>query len=288
MLWVNLTEREKTIKGFDSIGEDRIVAYQELLKRLAIALHRIYEIGELPEYDASTQQRLETNELIIAEESDQYTDQVIDVNEYNNLAEPEKPEIHPDDLYTKKIIKQLRNRFGEDDLETWQSECQSLHIGLDNKYYTWNEAFKDSHPGSTFYFCAIIHKIIKFVGEEVSTICNPNKFSFKPIDTPQACQQFIHKNRTTTLRYLSLSEILQPEYYLYQLFEELPNYEWEDKFNEIIEIYLSLDDNESFFGNGGYLKFLQQVQKCIELSYLIAFKDEIEFVDILTLENQEI
>jgi hypothetical protein len=99
--------------------------------------------------------------------------------------------------------------------------------------------------------------------------------------------QIIHKKRTIKLQYLSHDETLQPEYYLYQLFEELPEDEWEDKFNELIEIFLSLDNNESFDGNGGYLKFLQQLQKFIELSFIIAFKDEIEFISPTESEKLE-
>ncbi|ERJ57822.1 hypothetical protein M472_16060 [Sphingobacterium paucimobilis HER1398] len=282
-LWINMIDRREEIDMHEALGEDYVLAIRELFMRLTISLHHIYEIGEFPKYEINDQ--LEEN--VVSKNNNQNTNAATDSNDLDTQSSPEirKPQIG--DPHRDRILEELRKILLYNDLEGWQSECQILHTSIHTEHDDWNEAFKESHPGTTFYFCVCIHKIIKFIDENVRNICDPDKFQFKSITTLQSCQQFIHEGRVITLKYLSYSEISQPEYYLYQLFEELPGYEWEDKLNEIIEIYLSLDNNESFEGNGGYLKFLQQLQKCIELSFIIAFKDEIEFISPTESEKLE-
>lgn len=283
-IWVNLIDMSDPIEEYERIGEDRLVIIKELFTRLAIALDLIHEIGEFPKY--KTNDQLEEN--VASKNNNQNTNAVIDSNDFDTQSSSEIRKTQISDPHRDRILEKLRTRFGEDDLETWQSELHILHLGINTEYDSWNEAFKLSSPGSTFYFCARIHKIIRLIGEEIRYICGPNKFPFEPSIRHKSYQQLIHKKRTIKLLYLSHYETLQPEYYLYQLFEELPEDEWEDKFNELIEIFLSLDNNESFEGNGGYFKFLQQLQKCIELSFIIAFKDEIEFISPTESEKQEI
>ncbi|MFD2554348.1 hypothetical protein [Sphingobacterium tabacisoli] len=282
-LWINMIDRREEIDMHEALGEDYVLAIRELFMRLTISLHHIYEIGEFPKYETNDQ--LEEN--VVSKNNNQNTNAATDSNDLDTQSSSEIRKTQISDPHRDRILEELRNRFGKDDLETWQYELHILHLGINTEYDSWNEAFKLSAPGSTFYFCARIHKIIRLIGEEIRYICGPNKFPFEPATRHKSYKQIIHKKRTIKLQYLSHDETLQPEYYLYQLFEELPEDEWEDKFNELIEIFLSLDNNESFDGNGGYFKFLQQLQKCIELSFIIAFKDEIEFISSTESEKLE-
>lgn len=301
-LWINLTDREAEIDEFEILGEDYVVAIKELFIRLATELYDLFKIGKFPEYDSleSLDVNSVSKENIVSETDEVSSNLCVEENERNH--EIEKSSIPDESIkvnnieidvhsnmdvvgnqelhsYRYTVLEKIRATLLNETLDEWQVICDEIHLGVNTEYEHWNDAFKKSDPGSLHYYSISIHKLIKLVDDNFLTICDPDKFDFTAITRSQTNYQFFHKQKVMTFKYLSQYELLKPEYYLYTLFDKYPINEWCNEFNEVIEIYLSLNKSDKFYGNGDSSYFILQLQKFIELCYLIGFKDEIEFMN---------
>lgn len=301
-LWINLTDRETEINDYELLGEDYVVAIKELFIRLATELYHLFKAGEFPEYEYCEADVVSENKENIASATTGPSSNLC-VEESLRVHKPEKnlmphesikvnnPEIdvgnnnadvvgnRADNTYRCTVLEKIRATLLNETLDEWQVICDEIHLGVNTEYEHWNDAFKQSDPGSLHYYSISIHKLIKLVDDNFLTICDPDKFDFTAITSSQTHYQFFHKQKVMTFKYLSQYELLKPEYYLYTLFDKYPISEWCNEFNEVIEIYLSLKKSDKFYGNGDSSYFMLQLQKFIELCYLIGFKDEIEFMN---------
>ncbi|MDR2284728.1 MAG: hypothetical protein LBE37_16050 [Sphingobacterium sp.] len=276
ILWINLTEREKTIKGFDSIGEDRIVAYQELLKRLAISLYRIYENGEFPEYSANKSLKNKLND--IKKEPSKTID---------SISNPEalSPKINIDkNSNTLKTIKnKIKYPFGIESLCDLQNLCLELHQYIEINRKDWNELFQFTEPEIFFSSYSVIKEILDVIAQNINDIYSIYTASNRP-DIDDYYKDWV---RNKNIQFLSKSELKSPEHYLYLIYTSYDSFDWTINLDELFRVFLTLNKDKIIYDVKLPIHFLLDLQKVIELSYVIAFKDEIEFVNILPLENQE-
>lgn len=279
-IWVNLIDMTDIIEEYERIGEDRLVIIKELFTRLAIALDLIYENGEMPQQADNSPLIMDTRASL---ETSQKTSQT-----YENIEKTNnKQVVDIDNIIQKKkhALSKIKTQFDITGLAYLQLFCSKLHLGINKEYRDWNEIFEFTEPRDIFFVYGSLRDLIAIINLNITSICSTNSEIVTEIGDIKYIAS--EQKEVKKLQFLSTSEISNPEYHFYLIHETYSNLDWTIKLDELFDTFLSLNKCEIIYDEGTPAIFLLHLEKLIELSYLIAFKDEIEFVDILTLENQE-
>lgn len=282
-LWVNLIDIGDTIQEYESIGEEHLVIIKELFTRLAITLHLIYEIGEVPEYGTYNQSK----EHVISKENNQTTNK-INLNKIadscsNTEASSPKINIDKNSNTLKTIKNKIKYPFGIESLCDLQNLCLELHQYIEINRKDWNELFQFTEPEIFLSSYSVIKEILDVIAQNINDIYSMRTDSHR-LDIDNYYKNWIQGEK---IQFLSISELASPEHYLYLIYTSYDAFDWTINLDELFRVFLTLNKDEVIYDVKLPAHFLLDLKKIIELSYIIAFKDEIELVSSPALERLE-
>lgn len=279
-IWVNLIDMSDIIEEHERIGEDRLVIIKELFTRLAIALDLIHEIGELPAI--TDKEPLRTKLNVIEDDLTTTGDSLLSTE----LPSPTKnidKKSKTLQAIKKDIIDKIKYQFWIESL----SDLQNLFRELDQYILTnrknWNELFEFTDPETFLSSYSVIKEILDVINQNIDDIHPAHSESNRP-NIDDLYKIWIQDK---TIQFLSISELSSPEYYLYLIYTSYDAFDWTLNIEELFRTFLTLNKNEIIYDVKLPIHFLLDLQKLIELSYIIAFKDDFQFTSPTEPEQLE-
>lgn len=285
-IWINISDRNSEFLG--NVGKE-ILATRELLQRLAISLHKIYENKSLPESIANNQEEVE-NEESQDQTSLEQTDNIETKKEKpsddaleNEILNPKERIILPEWLAPQSYsISALKNFFDRDDLNGWKEDIRYWYrtVITENEFWSANNENHKFSGANLLYTYSCIYSLLEMLF---------NKLEESPITLidiepsisilPECQSIFIrHENKKIILYYISDEELGHPLSSLLATVNTYSQQQWDEILYDWINY--GLDKNQYTGDYSDYsTRIYQTIIKIIELAYLVAFSEEIEFLN---------
>lgn len=284
-IWINISDRNGDFLGNEG---NNILAVRELLQRLAISLHKIYENKSLPDSIANNQEEIEheesqdqksleqTNSIETKEES------FDDVAE-NEILNPKERIILPAWLAPHPYsISALKNFFDRDDLNGWKEDIRYWYrtVITENEFWSAdNENHKFSGANLLYTYsciCSLLEMLFNKLEESpISLMDIESSISILP-----ECQSIFirHENKEIILYYISDEELRYPLSSLLATVNTYSQQQWDEILYDWVNY--GLDKNRYTGDYADYsTRIYQTIIKIIELAYLVAFSDEIDLLN---------
>ena len=284
-IWINISDRNGDFLGNEG---NNILAVRELLQRLAISLHKIYENKSLPDSIANNQEEIEheesqdqksleqTNSIETKEES------FDDVAE-NEILNPKERIILPAWLAPHPYsISALKNFFDRDDLNGWKEDIRYWYrtVITENEFWSAdNENHKFSGANLLYTYsciCSLLEMLFNKLEESpISLMDIESSISILP-----ECQSIFirHENKEIILYYISDEELRYPLSSLLATVNTYSQQQWDEILYDWVNY--GLDKNRYTGDYSDYsTRIYQTIIKIIELAYLVAFSDEIDLLN---------
>ncbi|MBL1410232.1 hypothetical protein [Sphingobacterium faecale] len=277
-IWINLIDRGDVIEEHERIGEDRLVIIKELFTRIAIALNLIYELGELP--------RIKKNELLKPNVIEDDLTTTVDSLLSTELPNPTKnidKKFNTLKAIKKEIIDKIKFQFCIESLSDLQNLFRELNQYILTNRKNWNELFEFTDPERLLSSYSVIKEILDVINQNIDDIHPAHSESNRP-NIDDLYKIWIQDK---TIQFLSISELSSPEYYLYLIYTSYDAYDWILNLEALFRTFLTLNKDEIIYDVKLPIHFLLDLQKLIELSYLIAFKDKIQSLNPTEPEQLE-
>ncbi|WP_293942097.1 MULTISPECIES: hypothetical protein [unclassified Sphingobacterium] len=290
-LWIKIGDSDDEFLGNRA---NEILAVRELIQRLAISLHKIYEHKTLPDNIANNQEDIE-NEENQDQKSFEQTDNIettegpsdtveneISENLTIEASASEKINISPTEIEKRphqiETIQKIKNILGGEDLHDWQAFINGLYISAEKSFKNWDKAFEVYIPESRFWLFTQSIALLDILYEEIFWFVDRNaEIALTPRQEVSSYYLFRDKNKTGNFKALSLLETSYPEYYLIKMLFTYPIVDWRDNITDLIHRGFILDKGNVYYGELDIPEFLLNFQKLIELCYLLVNQDEITF-----------
>ncbi|WP_270088721.1 hypothetical protein [Sphingobacterium sp. SYP-B4668] len=300
-LMTNMSKRESD--NYDKFG-DKILAIKELLIRLAFALHYIYEDEHLlvlvppyvkadptPAHD-TTDPLSKLGELVHVGIGEQYEEKekTLDKDQEQQLPLSCPSKFHPKKRVTVPpwlapqpySTEALRAFFDKDDLLGWRDNIRNWYQAIIAQEQYWSTNRDKRFSGANLlYLYSCIHSFLEMFFDELTDDHIVQQDS-KSKDTLAIFQEtpsihIHHKNGNIVFYYIDSTEIENPFNAILNSLQPFSNYEWEEILYAWLEYGLSHNGYSGKYHE--YSTFIyQSLTKIIELSYILAFADEIEFI----------
>lgn len=257
-LWMGLSCSKNEYN--DRFG-DKILIIRELFLRLA---HAMYDLLKQPQRIAkdtsdnyeTTIQVEETNQDIPTKNGDEESLSVV--------------EDHPN---------KLKYLFEYNWLSDWQAFLKFWEKSIFSQHENWIDAFAEYKPVDQLAYINLIRNLFENLNRIASGLFHRGAEKDEAVsDISMVSTIFRHEKGICNLKALSLAEISNSDYHLPILFWEYSLDDWklliEDWADASFrkEPYLEMEDQSIF------PKDFMKLRKIIELSFLIVYHDEIEFV----------
>lgn len=282
-LWISLGDRDN---GFLGNNGHEILAVKEFLLRLAASLGKIYEIKTLPTNIIENQEDIENeehqNQQSLLESGDIDTiEKLSNASTKEEVLYPKERIILPHWLDSQPYsISALKDFFDKDDLNGWREDIRYWYQTVIDEKEFWSADHENSKfSGANLLFnYTCLYSLLemlsnKFEESPILPIAMDNSFSILP-----ECQSILimHMHEEIILYYVSNEELDNP---LSSLLATVSIYNQEE-WNEILYEWINYGLAKNRY-TGAYsdysTRIYQTMIKIIELAYLIAFSEDIEF-----------
>jgi hypothetical protein len=268
-LWISLGDRDN---GFLGNNGHEILAVKEFLLRLAASLGKIYENKILPNNVIETQED-------IADEQRQ-TQQYLGETE-DQILHPKKRIILPDWLASLSYsISALKDFFDRDDLNGWREDIRYWYQTVIDEKEFWSADHENSKfSGANLLFnYACLYSFLEMLSNKseespILPVDMDNSFSILP-----ECQSILlrHAKEEIILYYVSNEELDNPLSALLATVKTYDQQEWNEILYEWINYGLAKNRYTGAYSDYS-TRIYQTMIKILELAYLTAFSEEIEF-----------
>lgn len=270
-IWINISDRNGELLGNE--GEE-ILSARELLQRLALSLHKIYENKILPDNVIENQEDIANEQRQAQQSLDETEDEIL---------HPKKRIILPDWLASQPYsVSALKDFFDRDDLNGWREDIRYWYQTVIDEKEFWSadhESSKFSGANLLFNY-ACLYSLLEmlsntFKESPVLPISTDNSSSILP-----ECQSVLigHMNKEIVLYYVSNEELDNPLSALLATVKSYDQQEWNEILYEWINYGLAKNRYTGAYADYS-TRIYQTMIKIIELAYLTAFSEEIEFPD---------
>jgi len=268
-LWISLGDRDN---GFLGNNGHEILAVKELLLRLAAALGKIYENQILPNNVIENQEDIT--------DAQRQTQQSLDETE-DEILHPKKHIILPDWLASQSYsISALKDFFDRDDLNGWREDIRYWYKTVIDEKKFWSADHENSKfSGANLLFnYACLYSLLEMLSNKseessIFPVCMDNSFSILP-----ECQSILirHAKEEIILYYVSNEELDNPLSALLATVKTYDQQEWNEILYEWINYGLAKNRYTGAYSDYS-TRIYQTMIKILELAYLTAFSEEIEF-----------
>lgn len=284
-IWINIGDRNGEFLG--SVSKE-ILATRELLQRLAISLHKIYENKSLPDNSTNNQEEieneknqdhtsLEQNDSIEANEEP--SDDMLE----NEILNPKERIILPEWLAPHPYsISALKNFFDRDDLNGWKEDIRYWYqtVITENEFWSANNKNHKFSGANLLYTYSCIYSLLEMLFNKLEE--SPiSLMDIEPcISVLPECQSILvrHENKEIILYYISDEELVHPLSSLLATVNTYSQQQWDEILYDWINY--GLDKNRYTGDYADYsTRIYQTIIKIIELAYLVAFSDEIDLLN---------
>ncbi|WP_418359038.1 hypothetical protein [Sphingobacterium detergens] len=284
-IWINISDRNGDFLGNEG---NNILAVRELLQRLAISLHKIYENKSLPDIIANNQEEIEHEESQDQKSLEQ-TDSIKTKEEpfddavENEILNPKERIILPAWLAPHPYsISALKNFFDRDDLNGWKEDIRYWYqtVITENEFWSAdNENHKFSGANLLYTYsciCSLLEMLFNKLEESpISLMDIESSISILP-----ECQSIFirHENKEIILYYISDEELGYPLSSLLATVNTYSQQQWDEILYDWVNY--GLDKNRYTGDYSDYsTRIYQTIIKIIELAYLVAFSNEIDLLN---------
>jgi hypothetical protein len=268
-IWINISDRNGEFLGNE--GEE-ILSARELLQRLALSLHKIHESKMLPHNVVQNQENIENGLRQPQQSLEERKDKIF---------HPKERIILPSWLASQPYsISALKDFFDKEDLNGWRENIRYwYHTVIDEKEFWSADNEISQHSGANLLFnYACIYSLLEMLSNKPEEspslpISMENSFSILP-----ECQSILirHAQEQMILYYVSNEELDNPLAALLATVGTYNQQEWNEILYEWINYGLAKNRYTGTFSD--YSTRIYQIMiKIIELAYLTAFSEEIEF-----------
>ncbi len=284
-IWINISDRNGDFLGNEG---NKILAVRELLQRLAISLHKIYENKSLPDSIVNNQEKIE-NEKSQDQTSLEQTESLKTKEEpsddavENEIFQPKERIILPEWLVPQPYsISALKNFFDRDDLNGWREDIRYWYrtVITENEFWSANNKNNKFSGANLLYTYSCIYSLLEMLS---------NKLEEPPISSIDAedqafilleCQSILieHDNEKITLYYISQEELHSPLASLLATVKTYSQQEWDEILYEWLAYGLDKNKYTGAYADDS-IQIYQTIVKIIELAYLVAFSDEIDLLN---------
>ena len=284
-IWINISDRNGDFLGNEG---NNILAVRELLQRLAISLHKIYENKSLPDSIANNQEEIEHEESQDQKSLEQTNsietkDEPFDDVAENEILNPKERIILPAWLAPHPYsISALKNFFDRDDLNGWKEDIRYWYqtVITENEFWSAdNENHKFSGANLLYTYsciCSLLEMLFNKLEESpISLMDIESSISILP-----ECQSIFirHENKEIILYYISDEELGYPLSSLLATVNTYSQQQWDEILYDWVNY--GLDKNRYTGDYSDYsTRIYQTIIKIIELAYLVAFSNEIDLLN---------
>ncbi|MDR2271842.1 MAG: hypothetical protein LBF27_13140 [Sphingobacterium sp.] len=284
-IWINISDRNGEFLG--NVGKE-ILAVRELLQRLAISLHKIYENKSLPNCITNNQEEIENDESP-DQKSLKQTDSVetkekpSDDTEENEILQPKERIILPTWLAPQPYsISALKNFFDRDDLNGWKEDIRYWYrtVTTENEFWSANNENHKFSGANLLYTYSCIYSLLEMLSNKLEESSTSLIDIERSISILPECQSILirHENKEIILYYIADEELGHPLSSLLATVNTYSQQQWDEILYDWINY--GLDKNRYTGDYSDYsTQIYQTVIKIIELAYLVAFSDEINLLD---------
>ncbi|MND74544.1 hypothetical protein D3C87_1117620 [compost metagenome] len=286
-IWINISDRNGDFLGNEG---NNILAVRELLQRLAISLHKIYENKSLPDIIANNQEEIEHEESQDQKSLEQ-TDSIKTKEEpfddavENEIFSPKKQVTLPPWLAPQPFsIKAIQDFFSHGCLDRWKEHIKYWHKAAITENCFWS-ATKESpfYGGSTLLFnYSCIYTLLEMFRNEADLrkieyiVKDPNQ---QILIRDKVSITIVNKNDKFHLSHTNTEQLENLFPSIANLINQYTKIEWDEILYDWLEYGLSKEAyaNEDF--SNQTLLIYETLINLVELAYILAYENEIEILD---------
>lgn len=286
-IWINISDRNGDFLGNEG---NNILAVRELLQRLAISLHKIYENKSLPDSIANNQEEIEHEESQDQKSLEQ-TDSIKTKEEpfddavENQIFSPKKQVTLPPWLAPQPFsIKAIQDFFSHGCLDRWKEHIKYWHKAAITENCFWS-ATKESpfYGGSTLLFnYSCIYTLLEMFRNEADLrkieyiVKDPNQ---QILIRDKVSITIVNKNDKFHLSHTNTEQLENLFPSIANLINQYTKIEWDEILYDWLEYGLSKEAyaNEDF--SNQTLLIYETLINLVELAYILAYENEIEILD---------
>ncbi|MDF2516237.1 MAG: hypothetical protein K0R59_1533 [Sphingobacterium sp.] len=286
-IWINMSDRNGEFLG--NVGKE-ILATRELLQRLAISLHKIYENKSLPDNSTNNQEEIES-EKNQDQTSLEQTDNIktkegsFDDAVENEIFSLKKQVTLPPWLAPQPFsIKAVQDFFSHGCLDRWKEHIKYWHRAAITENCFWSVGQESPYyGGSTLLFnYSCIYSLLEMFRNEADL----RKIDYVAKDPNQ--QILIRDTATITvvnnddkfhLSHTNTEQLEDLFLSIAKLINQYTKIEWDEILYDWLEYGLSKEAyaNEDF--SNQTLLIYDILINIVELAYILAYENEIEILD---------
>lgn len=286
-LWVKIGDSDDEFLGNRA---NDVLAIRELLQRLAISLHKIYENKSLPVSIANNQEEIE-NEKSQDQTSLEQTDSIKTKEEpsddavENEIFSPKKQVTLPPWLAPQPFsIKAIQDFFSHGCLDRWKEHIKYWHKAAITENCFWSATQESPfYGGSTLLFnYSCIYTLLEMFHNEADLrkieyiVKDPNQ---QILIRDKVSITIVNKNDKFHLSHTNTEQLENLFPSIANLINQYTKIEWDEILYDWLEYGLSKEAyaNEDF--SNQTLLIYETLINLVELAYILAYENEIEILD---------
>ena len=264
---------------------NEILAVRELLKRLAIALHRIYQNGVLPEREGGTRKVEEGVSPANATLSEtEEPERAVAETPENNVLHPKQGIALPTEMRVSACYKEaVRDFFDKIQLDDWKRQVSYWRQAVMTEGVFWSASTDHNYDGSALLFnYACIYPLLALFFRECETRQDPcvaGDWSQGKFFCGTKSIHILHRGKLLHLTHITVEQLENPLGAIIQLLGQYTKADWDG----ILYDWLHYGLSKEAYVYGKYydqtMRIYELLINVVELAYVLAFEEEIEIVD---------